>query len=137
MDHGNDVDKCIQSEARLMHNKSCASDVSMINHGFFQHDSDVMVEEKREVDMETGAPASPTTPAPPEELPVQQGSEAGDVLQDDQLSQMSEESTNQNPPHNSDLNKEELLRLVTDVSVPRGHSDDSITLVIPPGEDDL
>ena len=70
-----------------------ASDVSIFNDGFIQHDLDVMVEDKREVDMETGAPASLTTPVPPEESPMQQGSEAGDVVQDNQLSQVSEEST--------------------------------------------
>ena len=109
----------------------------MIDDGLIQHDSDVMVEEQREVDMETGAPASPTAPVPPEDSPMQQGSEAGDIAQDDQLSQMSEESTDQNPPHNSDLNEEELLGPVTDVSVPGGHSDDSITLIVPPEEDKL
>ena len=108
-----------------------ASDVSMINDGLIQHDLDVMVEEEREVNMETGAPASPTTPAPPEESPMQQGSEARDIAQDDQLSQMSEESTDQNLPHNLDLNKEELLGPVTNVSVPGEHSDDSIALIIP------
>ena len=91
-----------------------------------------MVKEEREVDMETGAPASPTAPMPPEESPMQQGSEAGDIVQDDQLSQTSKESTDQNPPHNSDLNEEELLGPVTDVSVPGGHSDNSIALIIPP-----
>ena len=79
----------------------------------------------------------PLHPAPPEEQPMQQGSEAGDGPQDDQLSQMSEESTDQNPPHNSDLNEEELLGLVTDISVPGGHLDNSITLSIPPEEDNL
>ena len=68
---------------------------------------------------------------------MQQGSKAGDAVQDDQLSQMSEESTDQNPPHNSDLNEEELLGLVTNISVTRGHSDDSITLIVPPEEDNL
>ena len=72
--------------------------VSMIDNGLFQHDLDIMVEEEREVDMEIGAPASPTAPMPPEESPMQQGSEAVDIVQDDQLSQMSEESTDQNPP---------------------------------------
>ena len=91
----------------------------MIDDGLIQHDSDVMVEEEREVDMETGAPASPTAPTPPEESPMQQGSEARDIAQDDQLCQISKESTDQNPPHNSDLN-EELLGPVNDVSVPGG-----------------
>ena len=52
----------------------------MIDDSLIQHDSDVVVEEEREVDMETGAPASPTTPAPPEESPMQQGSEARDIV---------------------------------------------------------
>ena len=113
-----------------------ASDVSMINDGLIQHYLDIMVEE-REVDMETGAPASPTTPTPPEESPMQQGSEARDIAQDDQLSQTSKESTDQNPPHNSGLDGEELLGPVTNVSVPRGHSDNSIALIIPPEENNL
>ena len=113
------------------------SDVSMVNDGLIQHDSDVVVEDEREEDMETDAPASPSAPMPPEESPMQQGSEARDAVQDDQLSQTSEESTDQNLPHNLDLDEEELLGLVTDSSVPRGHSDDSITLVVPPEEDNL
>ena len=96
-----------------------------------------MVEEEREEDMETGAPASPTSPVPLKESPMQQGSKAGDAVQDDQLSQISEDSTDQNPPNNSDLNEEELLGLVTDISVPRGYSDDSITLIVPMEEDNL
>ena len=68
--------------------------------------------------METGAPASPTTPMPPEESPMQQDSEARDIVQDDQLSQTSQESTNQNLPHISDLN-EELLRPVTKCLCPQ------------------
>ena len=95
-----------------------------------QHDSGIMIEEEREEEMETGAPASPTTPMPPEESPMQQGSEAGDGLQDDWLSQTSEENRDQNPPHNSDLNEEELLGPVTDISVPGGHLDNSIALII-------
>ena len=46
-----------------------ASDVSMVNDSLIQHDSDVMVEEEREEAMDTGAPASPTAPAPPKESP--------------------------------------------------------------------
>ena len=107
------------------------SDVSMINDSLTQHDLDVMVEEEREEHMETGAPASPTAPTLPEESPMQQGSEAGDTVWDDQLSQMSGESTDQNPPHDLDL-LGELLGMITDTSVPGGHSDDSITLIVPP-----
>ena len=68
---------------------------------------------------------------------MQQGSEARDAVRDDQLSHTSKESTDQNPPHDSDLDEDELLGMITDISVPGGHSDDSITLVVPPGEDDL
>ena len=60
---------------------------------------------------------------------------AGDP--NDHCSHMSEESTDQNPPHNSDPDEDELLGLVTDISIPRGHSDYSIALIIPPGDDDL
>ena len=49
------------------------SDVSMVDDGLTQHDSDVMVEEEREEDMETGAPASSTAPVPPKELLMQEG----------------------------------------------------------------
>ena len=54
------------------------SDVSMVNDGLIQYDSDIMIEEEREEEMETGAPASPTAPMPPKESPMQQGSEARD-----------------------------------------------------------
>ena len=60
-----------------------ASDVCMNDNGLTQHDSDVVIEEEREEEMETGAPASPTAPTPHEESPMQQGSEAGDDPQDD------------------------------------------------------
>ena len=114
-----------------------ASDVSMINDGLTQHDLDVVVEEEREEHMETGEPASPTAPVLPKESPMQQGSEAGDAVQDDQLSQTSKDSTDQNLPHDSDLDEDELLGMITDICVPRGHLDDSIALIVPPGEDDL
>ena len=110
-----------------------ASDVSMLNDSLTQHDSDVMVKEEREEDMETGAPASSTAPMPPKELPMQEGFEARDTVQDDQFSQTSKESTDQNLPHDLDLDEDELLGTVTDISVPGGHLDDSITLIIPLG----
>ena len=56
---------------------------------------------------------------------------------EDRHSHMSEESTDQNLPHDSDLNEDELLGLPADISVPRGHSDDSIALVVSLGDDDL
>ena len=44
---------------------------------------------------------------------------------------MLEESTDQNPPHDSDPDEDKLLGLVTNISIPRGHSDYSIALVSP------
>ena len=111
------------------------SDVSMVNDSLIQHDSDVMVKEEREEAMETGAPASPTVPTPPKELPRCKSIEARDP--DDWCSQTSEESMDQNLPHDSDLDEDKLLGVVTDLSVTRGHLDDSIALGIHPGEDDL
>ena len=55
----------------------------------------------------------------------------------DCCSQMSEESTNQNPPHDSDPDEDKLLGLPTNISIPGGHSDDSIALIISLGEDNL
>ena len=112
-----------------------ASDVSMVDDSLLQHDSDIIVKEEREENMETGAPASSTAPTPLKELLVWESFKARDP--DDHCSQMSEESTDQNPPHDSDHNEDELLGTVADLSVPRGHSDDSIALTIHPGEDDL
>ena len=57
--------------------------------------------------------------------------------EDDHHSHASEESTDQNLPHDSDLNEDELLGPATDVSVPRGHSDDSVALMVSPKDDDL
>ena len=56
---------------------------------------------------------------------------------EDCCSQTSEESTDQNLPHNSNPDKDELRGLLTDVYVPRGHSNDSIALIVSLGEDDL
>ena len=70
-------------------------------------------------------------------VPMLQGSETEDGPLDDRDSQSSEDSTDENPPQNLDVDKDELLGPATDVSIPGGHSDDSVTLVIPPGEDNL
>ena len=112
-----------------------ASDISMVNDSLFQYDSDVVVEEEREESMDTGAPAGPMAPMPLKEMPMQECFGAGDP--DDQCSHTSEESMDQNPPHDLDPNEDELLGPVTDFSIPRGHLDDSITLIIPLGEDYL
>ena len=50
---------------------------------------------------------------------------------------MSEESTDQNPPHDSDPDEDELLGPPADISIPGGHSNNSITLVVSLGNDDL
>ena len=100
-----------------------------------QHDSDMIVEEEREESMETDTPLDSAAPTPPEEKATPEDLKA--EVNKDCCSQVSEESTDQNPPHDSDPDEDELLGLPANVSVPGGHSDDSITLVIPPGDDDL
>ena len=87
--------------------------------------------------METSVSPDPIVPKPPKESPMLQGSETEDGPPDDWNSQTSEDSMDMNPPQDSDIDEEELLGPATDVSVPGGHSDDSITLVIPPEEDNL
>ena len=112
-----------------------ASDVSMVNDSLLQCDSDMVIKEEREESMDTDVLHSPAAPAPLKEKSMLEDFKAGDP--NDHCSYTSEESTNQNPPHNSDPNEDKLLGLVTDISIPRGHSDDSIALVVSLGEDDL
>ena len=111
------------------------SDVSMVNDSLLQHDSDVVIEEEREESMKTDIPLDSAAPMPLKEKAMSEDFEAGDP--DDHCSHTSEESTKQNPPHDSNPDEDELLGLVTDISVPGGHSNDSIALIISPGEDDL
>ena len=85
--------------------------------------------------METDAPLDSAAPTPLKEKAMSEDLKAGD--HEDCCSQMSEESTDQNLPHDSNPNEDELLGLPTNISVPGGHSNDSITLVISPGEDNL
>ena len=75
------------------------SDVSMANEGLLQCDSDVIVEEEREESMETNTPLDSATPVPLKEKAMSEDLKAGD--HEDHCSQTSEESTNQNPLHNS------------------------------------
>ena len=110
------------------------SDVSMVNEGLLQCDSDVIIEEERE-GMDTDAPLDSAAPMPLKEKAMLEDLEAGH--HEDCCSQTSEESTDQNPPHNSDPDEYELLGLPTDISVPGGNSNDSIALIISLGEDDL
>ena len=111
------------------------SDVSMAEEGPQQGDSDVVVEEEVEENMETDEPPNVNAPPPILDKAVPETSEP--EVEDDHQSHVSEESTDQNPPHDSDLNKDELLGLATDVSIPGGHSDDSVALVVSLKDDDL
>ncbi len=111
------------------------SDVSMAEEGLQQGDSDVVVEEEVEENMETDEHPNVEAPAPTPDKAIPETSEP--EAEDDRRSHVSEESTDQNPPHDSDLDEDELLGPATDVSVPGGHSDDSVALVVSPKDDDL
>ena len=111
------------------------SDISMAEEGPQQCDSDVIVEEEREESMETNAPLNSATPTPLEEKAISEDLEA--EVKEDHRSQMSEESTDQNPPHDSDPDEDELLGPPANISVPGGHSNNSIALVVSLGDDDL
>ena len=111
------------------------SDISMAEEGPQQGDSDVVVEEEVEESMETDEPSNVDAPAPLPDKAFLKSSEA--EAEDDLHSHASEESRDQNPPHNLDLDQDKLLGLATDISVPGGHSDDSIALVVSPKDDDL
>ena len=111
------------------------SDASMVDEGLLQCDSDVIIEEEREESMETDTLLDSAAPMPLKEKAMLEDLGARD--HEDCCSQTSEESTDQNPPHDSDPDEDELLGLPTDISIPRGHSDDSIALVISLGEDNL
>ena len=102
----------------------------MVDDSLLQCDSDVVIKEEREESMDTDVPHDPAVPTPLKEKSMSEDFEAGDP--NDHCSHMSEESTNQNPPHDSD----EFLGLVTNISICRGHSNDSIALIVSP-EDDL
>ena len=110
-------------------------DVSMAEEGPQQCDSDIIVEEEREESMETDEPLDSATPALLPEKALPEDLEA--KVEEDCHSQMSEESTDQNPPHDSDPDEDELLGLLADISIPGGHSDDSIALVVSTGDNDL
>ena len=111
------------------------SDVSMAEEGPQQCDSDVIVEEEREESMETDAPLDSAAPTLLKEKAIQEDLEA--EVNEDHHSQMSEESTDQNLPHDSDPDEDELLGPPANISIPGGHSDDSIALIISPGDDNL
>ena len=62
--------------------------------------------------MDTDVPHDPAAPMPLKEKSMSEDFQARNP--DDHCSHMSEESTNQNPPHDSDPNEDELLGPVTD-----------------------
>ena len=107
----------------------------MAEEGPQRCNSNVVVEEEVEESMETDKPSNINTPTPLPDKALLKSSEA--EAEDDHHSHASEESMDQNPPHDSDLDEDELLGPVTDVSVPGGHSDDSVALAISPKDDDL
>ena len=118
------------------HMEGCSvSDVSMAEEGPQQGDSNIVVEEEVEESMEMDEPSNIDAPAPLPDKAFLQSSEA--EAEDDHHSHASEESMGQNPPHDSDLNEDKLLGLATNVSVPGGHSDDSVAIVVSPKDDDL
>ena len=111
------------------------SDILMAEEGPQQCDSNVMVEEEIEESMEMDEPSNIATPAPLPDKAFPEGSKA--KAKGDRHSHMSEESTDQNPPHDLDIDEDELLGPPADISIPGGHSDDSVALMVSPGDDDL
>ena len=95
----------------------------MAEEGPLQCNSDVIVEEEREESMETDAPLDSAAPALLKEKAIPEDLKA--EVNEDRHSQTSEESTDQNPPHDSDPDEDELLGPPADISVPGGHSNDS------------
>ena len=105
----------------------------MVDEGLWQRDSDVVVEEDESMEMDEPADSGSPTVLPEKGFLEGPGAEADE----DQHSHTTEESTDQNPPHDLDLNEDELLGPPADVSIPGGHSDVSVALVVSPGDDDL
>ena len=129
---GGDSQPCL-SPTRM---EGCSvSDVSMAEEGPQQGDSNVVVEEEVEENMEMDEPPNIDAPAPIPDKAFPESSEP--EAEDDCQSHVSEESMDQNLPHDSDLDEDELLGPATNVSVPGGHSDDSVALVVSPKDDDL
>ena len=107
----------------------------MAEEGPQQGDSNVVVEEEVEENMETDEPPNVDAPTPIPDKAVPETSEP--KAEDDHQSHVLEESMDQNPPHDLDLDEDELLGPATDVSVPGGHLDDSVALVVSLKDDDL
>ena len=129
---GGDSQPC-PSPARM---EGCSiSDISMAEEGPQQGNSDIVVEEEVEESMEMDEPSNIDATDPLPDKAFLQSSEA--KAEDDHHSHVSEESMDQNPPHDSDLDEDELLGLATDISIPGWHSNDSVALVVSPKDDDL
>ena len=92
------------------------SDVSMAEEGPQQCDSNIVVEEEIEEGMEMDEPSNIATPALLPDKPCPEGFKA--EAEEDCHSHTSEESTDQNPPHDLDLNEDELLGPLADISIP-------------------
>ena len=107
----------------------------MAEEGPQQGDSDIVMEEEVEESMEMDEPSNINAPTPLLDKAFLQTSKA--EAEDDRHSHASEESMDQNPPHDLDLNEDEFLGLATDISIPGGHSDDSVALMVSPKDDDL
>ena len=90
------------------------SDVSMAEEGPQQCDSDIVVEEEREESMETDETLDYAAPALLLEKAILEDLEA--EVEEDHHSQTSEESTDQNLPHDLDPNGDELLGPPADIS---------------------
>ena len=73
------------------------SDILMAKEGLQQCDSNIIVEEEVEESMEMDQPSNVGAPAPLPDKAFLEGSEA--EAEDDHHSHTSEESTDQNPPH--------------------------------------
>ena len=114
---------------------SSVSDVSMAEEGPQQGNSDVVMEEEVEESMETDEPSNINAPTPLPDEAFLKGSEA--EAEDDRHSHVLEESTDQNLPHDLDLDEDKLLGLPANISIPGGHSDDSVALMVSPKDDDL
>ena len=91
------------------------SNILMADEGLQQCDSDVVVEEEESMEMDE--PAYSGSPALLPEKAFLEGPEA--EADEDHHSHMSEESTDQNPPHDLDLDEDELLGLPADISILR------------------
>ena len=83
------------------------SDVSMAEEGPQQGDSDVVMEEEVEENMEMDESPNVNAPTTIPDKAVPETSEP--EAEDDRQSHVLEESTYQNPPHDSDLDEDKLL----------------------------